>query len=85
MANADNDNIISEIDCYGYDHNDDSVEDYVKQDEDDDKDGDESFMVVVVVAFPSRARRTFGKMFDNSVPACVFFLFFFKWRLARAN
>ena len=29
----------------------------------------------------------FGRMFDNSFPACasIFFFFLFKWRLARAN
>ena len=26
-----------------------------------------------------------GRMFDNSFPACAFFFFFLKWRLARAN
>ena len=34
---------------------------------------------VMVVAFSSLAR-IFGRMFDHSFPACVFFFFFLKWR-----
>ena len=26
-----------------------------------------------------------GRMFDNSFPACAFFFFFWKWRLARVH
>ena len=39
---------------------------------------------VVVAAFSLHVRIR-GNIFDQSIPACAFFLFFFKWRSVRAT
>ena len=39
---------------------------------------------IVVLAFSSLAK-DFGRTVDRLFPACAFFFFFLKWRLARAH